>query len=153
ISRLDSELRHVYVNSTIEGVLGEGARDYLYKKAGEAGLPLGAWRIYEEKCLSALSSGEEERFEFSISTDEQTRYFETLLIPELDEQGAVESLLSVTGDITARKQVQEKWRESDERLHQILEAAEIGAWQWDFPTGDFTWYGMTLELLGIHPKE
>jgi len=119
----------------------------------EIGLPLGALQAYEDKFLSALSSGEEEWFEFSFSTDEETRYYETLLIPDLDEQGAAESLLSVTSDITARKQVEENWRESDERLHQILEAAEVGAWEWDFPTGGFTWYGMNVKLLGVHPKE
>jgi len=153
ISRLDRELRYVYINSTIEGALGLRGQDYLGRKAGEMDLPLGAQRIYEERLLSALSSGEEERFEFSFSTNDQARYYETLLLPELDDRGVVESLLSVTCDITARKQVEERWRESDERLHQILEAAEVGAWQWEFPTGDFTWYGMSVELLGAHPKE
>jgi len=153
ISRLDAELRHIYFNSTLESVLDARAQDYPGKKAGEMELPLGAPQVYEDKLLSALSSGEEERFEFSFSTNEQTRYYETLLIPELDEQGAVESLLSVTSDITARRQVEERWRESDERLHQILEAAEVGAWQWDFPTGGGAWYGMNVALLGVHPKE
>ncbi|MGH9849000.1 MAG: hybrid sensor histidine kinase/response regulator [Blastocatellia bacterium] len=153
ISRLDRELRHVYFNSAIERILGLRARDYLGKKASECGLPLGAPWIYEEKLLSAFLSGEEERFEFSFSTGDQTSHYETLLIPELDEQGAVESLLSVTCDITARKQVEEKWRDSDERLHQILEATEVGAWQWDLLTGGFTWYGKTADLLGVQPKD
>jgi PAS domain S-box-containing protein len=153
ISRLDRGLRHIYLNSAIESVVGLRAHDYLGKKAEGMGLPLGAQRVYEEKLHSAFSSGEEKRFEFSLSTDKQARYHETLIIPELDDQGVVESLLIVTNDITAQKQVEDRWRESDERWRQILEAAEVGAWQWEFPTGDFTWYGMSVELLGAHPKE
>jgi PAS domain S-box-containing protein len=151
--RLDRELRHVHFNSAVEGVLGARAQEYIGRNASEPALPVGASQIYEEKCLAAISSGEEKQFEFSFSADGQTRYFETLLIPELNDEGAVESLLSVTSEITARKQVEEKWRDSDERLHQILEAAEVGAWQWEFSTGSFTWYGSTVELLGLQPKE
>jgi len=44
-------------------------------------------------------------------------------------------------------------RENDERLHQILDAAEVGAWQWDIATGGFIWYGKTIELLGVEPEE
>jgi PAS domain S-box-containing protein len=153
ISRLDRELRHIYINPAFERVLGLRVRDYLGKKASELGLPPGAPWIYEEKLLSVLLSGQEEQFEFSFSTGEETRYYETLLIPELDEKGAVESLLSVTSDITARKQIEEKWLDTDERLHRILEATEVGAWQWDLLTGGFTWYGKTADLLGLQPKE
>jgi PAS domain S-box-containing protein len=153
ISRLDRELRPVYLNSAVEGILGARARERLGNLNGELALPLGALPVYEEKALAAIGSGEEERFEFSFSTDEQTRHYETLLIPELDDEGVVKSVLSVTNEITARKQVEEKWRDSDERLHQILEAAEVGAWQWEFPTGRFTWYGSSVELLGVKPKE
>jgi PAS domain S-box-containing protein len=153
ISRLDRGLRHVYINPAFERVLGLRARDYLGKKAGELGLPPGAPWIYEEKLLSALLSGQEERFEFSFSTGEQTRSFETLLIPELNEQGGVESLLSVTSEITARRQDEEKWLGSDERLRQILEATEVGAWQLDLLTGSFTWYGKTADLLGVRPED
>jgi PAS domain S-box-containing protein len=42
---------------------------------------------------------------------------------------------------------------NDDRLHQILDAAEVGAWQWDIATGSFIWYGKTIELLGVEPEE
>jgi len=43
--------------------------------------------------------------------------------------------------------------EGDERLRRILDAAEVGAWQWEIGTGDFIWYGKTIELLGLKPEE
>ncbi|MGH9938436.1 MAG: PAS domain-containing protein [Blastocatellia bacterium] len=93
-----------------------------------------------------------------ITRDEEKRALRVLCrVTEFTERQREEEeliwLLSVTGEITARKQVREKWREGDERLHQILAAAEVGAWQWDFTTGDFIWYGMNVELLGVHPGE
>jgi PAS domain S-box-containing protein len=43
--------------------------------------------------------------------------------------------------------------EGEERLRRILDAAEVGAWQWEIATGDFIWYGKTIELLGLKSDE
>jgi PAS domain S-box-containing protein len=72
---------------------------------------------------------------------------------ERDKDGQARCVLCRVTGFAEREQVEAMSREGDERVRQILEAAEVGAWQWDFQSGVFTCYGRTLELLGIRPKE
>jgi len=71
-----------------------------------------------------------------------------------DEEGwARRVLCRITESNGRRREEEERRYEDDGRLHQILDAAEVGAWQWDIATGGFIWYGKTIELLGVEPEE
>jgi PAS domain S-box-containing protein len=72
---------------------------------------------------------------------------------ERDEGGQARCVLCRVTGFAERDRVEEVSRESDEHVRQILEAAEVGAWQWDFQSGVFACYGRTLGLLGIRPEE
>ena len=150
ISRLDRELKHIYINPAFERALGFRAVDFIGKRAGELSLPPGVPQIYEEKASAVLTSRQEERFEFCITTEEGgTRHYQTRLIPELDESGEIESLLSVTYEITAHKIAEDKWRVSDERLRMALEAAEVGTWEWDVVRDQVRLHGYARKLFGL----
>jgi PAS domain S-box-containing protein len=150
ISRLDRDLKHIYINPAFERALGLSAADFIGKRAGELSLPPGVPQIYEEKATAVLASRQEERFEFCITTEESgTRHYQTRLIPELDENGEIESILSVTYEITAHKLAEDKWRVSDERLRMALEAAEVGTWEWDAQRDQVTLHGQARKLFGL----
>ncbi len=150
ISRLDRELKHIYINPAFERALGFSATDFIGKRAGELSLPPGVPQIYEEKASAVLTSRQEERFEFCITTEEGgTRHYQTRLIPELDESGEIESLLSVTYEITAHKMAEDKWRVSDERLRMALDAAEVGTWEWDVERDQVRLLGYARKLFGL----
>ena len=150
VSRLDHELNYLYVNPALVRALGLSIDEVIGKKATEVWLPSAIPDTYEEKALAALTGGNEERFEFCITTAEEgTRHFETRLIPERNQSGAVESLLSVTYDITSHKIAQNHLRDSDQRLHMALRAAEVGPWQWDVKNDRITLQGYSHELMGL----
>lgn len=153
VSRLDRGLNYVYVNPALVRALGLGIDELIGKKATEVWLPSAVPDIYEEKALAALTEGNEERFQFCITTAEEgTRHFETRLIPERNENGEVESLLSVTYDITAHKVAENTIRDSDERLRMALRAAEVGPWQWDVKNDRITLEGHSEQLMGLDDK-
>lgn len=153
VSRLDRELNYVYVNPALVHALGIAVDELIGKKATEIWLPSSVPDIYEEKALAALAGGNEERFQFCITTAEEgTRHFETRLIPERNENGKVESLLSVTYDITAHKIAENNIRDSDERLRMALRAAEVGPWQWDVKNDKITLEGHSVQLMGLDDK-
>lgn len=153
VSRLDRELNYVYVNPALVRALGLGIDELIGKKATERWLPSAVPDIYEEKALAALAGGNEQRFQFCITTAEEgTRHFETRLIPEWNENGEVESLLSVTYDITAHKVTENSIRDSDERLRMALRAAEVGPWQWDVKNDRITLEGHALQLMALDDK-
>lgn len=52
-------------------------------------------------------------------------------------------------DITEQKRAQEWLRESEERLRRILEATQVGTWEWDLQTGDVVRNARWAEILGL----
>ncbi len=51
-------------------------------------------------------------------------------------------------DVTERREAERSLQRNEERLTLALEAASMGAWDWDIPTGDMTWSPQTHRLLG-----
>ncbi len=51
-------------------------------------------------------------------------------------------------DVSERKDAERTLRRNEERLTLALEAASMGTWDWDIPTGRMTWSPQTHRLLG-----
>ena len=51
-------------------------------------------------------------------------------------------------DVTERREAERSLQRNEERLTLALEAASMGAWDWDIPTGNMTWSPQTHRLLG-----
>jgi PAS domain S-box-containing protein len=68
-----------------------------------------------------------------------------------EDQGRMTGLTGVTADVTARKQVEDALRESENNLRFSLDAAEIGIWRMEVASERMTWGDMQYRLLGIDP--
>lgn len=55
-------------------------------------------------------------------------------------------------DIAKRKQTEQALQASEEHLRLAQEAGGIGAWDWDFGTGQMHWSAQMYRLLGLEPK-
>ena len=58
------------------------------------------------------------------------------------------TILYVCRDVTERKQSEQELRRHDERLKLALEAASMGTWDWDVPSGEMTWSPETHRMFG-----
>nr|WP_314628260.1 ATP-binding protein [uncultured Noviherbaspirillum sp.] len=107
---------------------GEGWRQAL----DEADLPaiLGQWR-------DGIAAGEP--FSLTITmrgADRQLRRFLTQLAPLRDAGGRVVQWFGTNTDLTPLEQAERAVRESEERLREGLQAANMAAWTWDLDSGE-----------------
>ncbi|MBF0497181.1 MAG: PAS domain S-box protein [Deltaproteobacteria bacterium] len=76
---------------------------------------------------------------------------DTIINPILDDQGRVVKMVVLGFDISDRWQAENALRESKERLHLALEAANAGIWEWDLSTNGNTWSDEIWKLYGLEP--
>jgi PAS domain S-box-containing protein len=99
ISRLDRNLRYVYVSPVVERALGLSPRQFIGKTTQEIGAPPHDWAAFEASCRRALETGEIVDREFSYAG----RHYHSRLIPEVGASGSVDSILCISEDITERR--------------------------------------------------
>jgi diguanylate cyclase (GGDEF)-like protein/PAS domain S-box-containing protein len=108
VQRFDRKLRHLYINPAVNLLADASPQEFIGKTYRELGFPedvAGAW----EKVLSdSFETGLEKVIEFEMPTPHGRRFIEARLVPEFSKDGFIESVLSISRDITDRKKVEEK---------------------------------------------
>lgn len=113
ISRIDRDMRHLYVNPAIERLAGIDRAAYLGKTKAELGLPQAVVRAWDAAAHAAFETGIEQRLDFDHVIDGQMRYFSGRIIPEIDRDGGIESVVGIAYDVTERAKME---KERDELL-------------------------------------
>ncbi len=118
IVRLDKDLRRVYANLAWERLTGLPVRDYLEKSIREPFLKdrLEVLALLESACLRVFETGQEDQIEFAHSTSKGQGYFHTRVVPERGKDGKIETILTITRDITELKRAQEDLRRAKEEV-------------------------------------
>ena len=118
IIRVDRGFRRVYANQALEAVTGFPLSDFIgstiYDPPREGRLEYIA--LMENACTKVFSTWEETAFEFPYPTTRGTRYFHMRLVPEYSKEGSIESLLTISRDVTDLKQVQEELQKARDEL-------------------------------------
>ena len=68
-----------------------------------------------------------------------------------DDLAFLQALANVLGAAMERAQVDERLRESAQRLHLALQAGRLGAWEWDLAEGVVRWSSTLEEIYGLEP--
>lgn len=153
ISRLDKDLKHIYVNPAIEKTSGLTPSSYIGKTNEELGMPVEKVVIWNEYMNRAFQTAKQQTFEFDFQTPEGIRYFSSLIVPELDEAGKVNSILIVARDISENKLAEIALKESEERLRDIMFNTMDWVWEVD-KNGRYTYSSQRdLDLFGVSQDE
>jgi PAS domain S-box-containing protein len=115
IARFDQSLRHLYINPTIERITGIPVATFLGKTNRELEMPESLVDFWETQLRRVFTTAQEQTIEFEVMTLNGLRYFQSRIVPEFSSEGQVVTLLSVTRDISDRKQVEEALQLQAER--------------------------------------
>ena len=69
------------------------------------------------------------------------------------EFDGIPAVLSISHDVTARKQAEEALLDSRNDLAEAQRIAHIGSWTWDMETDEVTWSDEHWSILGLEPGE
>lgn len=120
-SRYDKEFRYLYMSPQWDDYFGLNGHMLLGKTWAESGIPAEVYLPWAEKLAEVLNTGRVVEFETTyMNKYGETRNYLARIVPETDEAGRVESLLSVALDITERKRMEEKLRESELRFRMLF---------------------------------
>lgn len=106
IIRIDRQFRFIYVNPTVERNIGIAKANLLGKTSRELGLPEHLVRIWEEAIARVFTTGAEQCLETQEPMADGVKTFSSRIVPEVNSNGEIASVMVVSRDITDLKQVQ-----------------------------------------------
>jgi len=123
IMRFDRGFRHLYANPATEKMTGIPVENFAGKTHQELGFPEDLCRIWEAAIEQTFQTAKNHRIEFQLPDG---MWVDWLLMPEFDQDGRVNAVMTSARDITDRKLMENDLRRQKELTDQILAASSIG---------------------------
>lgn len=108
IIQFDHKLRHLYVNPAIQKFRKLKPQEYIGKTHKEIGFPDHLCEFWGKAIKKVFETGESNSEYFETISTKGPIYIDWRIFPEFDQQGNVETVFSVSRDITEFKQVEEE---------------------------------------------
>jgi two-component system, cell cycle sensor histidine kinase and response regulator CckA len=125
IMRFDSQSRYLFVNSAVERTTGIPCRDFYGKTFEQIGMPEQLCRQWRSELGEVLVTGQESSFEFTFqSVTGDSRIYSAHTVPEKNDMGEVETLLSVARDITELRRAIRALKESENKYATLVKNAK-----------------------------
>jgi PAS domain S-box-containing protein len=125
IIRYDRQCRRIYVNPEFQRVCGLDATQLLGRKAGRVlAAPALIERRFRNKLRAVMKTGVAAKFELSWDVAGKPQCWYVHAVPEYDASGAIQSGLTIWRDISERKEVEHRLRESYEMLRELTSRRE-----------------------------
>ncbi|MEG4346393.1 PAS domain S-box protein [Microcoleus sp. A003_D6] len=131
IARLDRELRLLYVNQAVEPATGKTPVELIGNTIRQTGMRPQLCDLCDETFLKVFGTGKQETIEFEFPSPEGIKHYQCQVIPELAGDNSVETILSISRDITEIKQVESQLRQSESKFRSIVDSNMIGLIFWD----------------------
>jgi len=122
IVRFDQDLRLQYANPAAIKRTGLTVESLLGKTSLEYGAEPSSGVIWEKTAREVLSSGRSQRIELLNKWQGVTKVFDALIVPEIDLFGKVSSVISISRDVTEKKQSEDNIKASEDRFRTISES-------------------------------
>jgi PAS domain S-box-containing protein len=105
ITRFDREYRYVYINKAGEKAFGISKKDIFWKSDEDLGINDDRTRAFKEAVDYVFEKKERNTFYNELLINGERKYYYTILLPEFFKDGEVNSVLSITRDITEIREI------------------------------------------------
>lgn len=109
VMRFDRDLRHLFVSDSVKTVVDMEPEVFIGKTHRELGFSEEQCEEWEERIHKVFITGEPLESEFELENGGTNHVFNWRIVPELDDDGEVKSVLSLARDITKQKQVEQDY--------------------------------------------
>jgi PAS domain S-box-containing protein len=110
VMRFDRDGHHLFVSENVTRVVDLSPSQFLGKTHRELGFPESTALFWEEAIRTVFDTGKPYETEFSFAGKGGTTIFDWRLSPEFDAQGRVQSVLSISRDVTAQRQAEQSYQ-------------------------------------------
>jgi PAS domain S-box-containing protein len=117
----DRNLCITYVNPAVEQVLGIAPSALLGRRYKDVGIPELVYKPWEQAVRDVFAAGHGISTQTQYATTRGVRYYDTRLVPERRDQ-ELQTVISVSRDITEIVRTEERLRESEERFRNVIES-------------------------------
>ncbi|MES2938698.1 MAG: ATP-binding protein [Pseudomonadota bacterium] len=120
-ARMDRQFRHLYVSPIVEHFTGLPPAHFIGRTNQELGMPAALYEQWNAAIGRVFDTAGIGRTKFSFPVPGGSeRVFDARLIPEFDEQGRVESVLSIAVDVTEQEAANAALKDADRRKDEFL---------------------------------
>ncbi len=112
ICRFNRELQCIFINNAVEKQFGLPGSDFIGKKIEDMAFPEESALLLRENLLSAFTKGEVTTINLELAKHQQSHYFSVKFVPEFDVEGTVQTVLTVTRNITEQKMMENEFLKS-----------------------------------------
>ncbi len=124
ISRHDRQYRYIYVNPASTQQSGIPIETYLGKTPSELDYPQEMTDFWTASLESVFTTGQMRIAEFRVTQQDEWKAYQTYVVPELAANGTVESVLTITRDVTGLRAAEESSRKLAEELQRSNQELE-----------------------------
>jgi diguanylate cyclase (GGDEF)-like protein/PAS domain S-box-containing protein len=153
ISRFDRDLRRIYVNPAIEAMFGHPRDELMGKTHLELGLPEALAHDFDRTLKEVFETGEPRTVDAIVPTPKGDRYLDARLVPEFGLDGEVNTVLTITRDLTQRKEAEDALNESEQKYRTLVDNLYEGIWLIDDEERTTFVNARMAEMLGYSSDE
>jgi PAS domain S-box-containing protein len=122
IARFDSDLRYIFVNQANADVVGLKIEDMIGRTLQDLGASDHLVNQIEPALRRAFLTGQPQRSTYDLDASDKRRYYDARAIPEFNDDGGIESVLAISQDVTAQRELEMQLRERETWYRGIVES-------------------------------